>query len=359
MDSTIAMVMPSKIRLGVRGILRLNVGLRSGETLLVIADTPTAQEWRSQGPEKLRDMVQRNLLAGTIADIARTDFPESRVTFKTYPSVGRHSAEPGRDIGEQMKESDVVLAVTTYSVSYTDARVSATKAGARIASMPTVLEEMFHPRGPLDADYKKIASETLALAKALTEASRVRIQTRAGTDLKLNLGGRQVQADTGLLTEPGSWGNLPAGEAYTAPLEGTAEGILVVERGWFPGLKNKMKLIFGAGQLIEIFGGGQVGDELQELFKPLEDREPYVLRRNLAEFGIGTNPNARRRDNILEAEKIKGTVHIALGNNYHMGGRVKADLHQDFIIPFPTVEVDGDMLMAQGKLRTIHRVRLR
>jgi leucyl aminopeptidase (aminopeptidase T) len=353
------MVMSSKIRPGVKSILRLNVGLRSGETLLVITDTPTAQEWRSQDPEKLEDMVQRNLLARTIADIARTDFPESNVTFQTYSSVGRHSAEPGRDIGEQMKESDVVLAVTIYSVSYTDARVSATEAGARIASMPTVLAEMFHPRGSLDVDYRRIESETLALAKTLAEISRVRIQTRAGTDLKLNLGGRQVQADTGLLTEPGSWGNLPAGEAYTAPLEGTAEGILMVERGWFPGLKSKMKLIFEAGQLIEIFGGGEVGDRLQELLRPLEDREPYVLRRNLAEFGIGTNPNARRRDNILEAEKIRGTVHIAVGNNYHMGGRVKADLHQDFIIPFPTVEVDGNVLMAQARLRTIRKVRLR
>lgn len=175
----------------------------------------------------------------------------------------------------------------------------------------------------------------------------------------LSLEGRQGQVDTGLLTEPGSWGNLPAGEAYTAPLEGTTEGIAVVERGWFPGLKNNMKLMFERGQLVDILGGGEVGGGLQELLKPMADREPYILRRNLAEFGIGTNPNARRRDNILEAEKIRGTVHIAVGNNYHMGGRVKADLHQDFIIPFPTVEVDGKIMMAQGRLRTVQKSRLR
>lgn len=358
-DSTIAMVVSSKIRVGVKSVLRRNVGIRSGETLLVITDTPTTQEWRDQAPEKLKDMVQRNLLARTIADLARTDFPESIVAFQTYPSVGRNSAEPGRDVEERMKESDVVLAVTTYSVSHTDARESATKAGARIASMPSVLAGMFYPGGSLNADYEKIASETLTLAKALTEVSRVRIQTIAGTDLVLSLEGRQGQVDTGLLTEPGSWGNLPAGEAYTAPLEGTTEGIAVVERGWFPGLKNNMKLMFERGQLVDILGGGEVGGGLQELLKPMEDREPYILRRNLAEFGIGTNPNARRRNNILEAEKIRGTVHIAVGNNYHMGGRVKADLHQDFIIPFPTVEVDGKIMMAQGRLRTVQKSRLR
>lgn len=146
-DSTIAMVVSSKIRVGVKSVLRRNVGIRSGETLLVITDTPTTQEWRDQAPEKLKDMVQRNLLARTIADLARTDFPESIVAFQTYPSVGRNSAEPGRDVEERMKESDVVLAVTTYSVSHTDARESATKAGARIASMPSVLAGMFYPGG--------------------------------------------------------------------------------------------------------------------------------------------------------------------------------------------------------------------
>ncbi|MDP2168583.1 MAG: hypothetical protein Q8J64_09675, partial [Thermodesulfovibrionales bacterium] len=58
---------------------------------------------------------------------------------------------------------------------------------------------------------------------------------------------------------------------------------------------------------------------------------------NIAELGIGTNDRAKRPDNILESEKILGTVHIALGDNISFGGRVKAAFHQDFVFFRPTV----------------------
>mgnify|MGYP001067197699 CR=1 FL=1 len=128
--------------------------------LVVITDTPTIQEWQDLGPERLEDMTARNLLARTIADIAKKQFPKCNVTFQTYPSVRRRSAELGKEIEEIMKASDVVLALTTYSISHTDARENATKAGARIASMPRILEEMFYPTGSLTADYRRIPSET-------------------------------------------------------------------------------------------------------------------------------------------------------------------------------------------------------
>jgi aminopeptidase len=348
------MIRVSKIAGGVKRVLRQNMGLRAGEALLVITDTPTVQEWRSQGIEKLEDMTLRNILARNIADIARREFPKSEVAFQTYPSTGRNSGEPSREVEESMRLFNVVLAVTTYSISHTDARESATKSGVRIASMPGVLVEMFYPRGSMTAGHNKIASETLLLTRILTHASKIKIQTLTGTDLTMNLEGRQGLADTGLYTEPGSWGNLPAGEAYLAPVEGTAEGIVIVQRGWFPNLRHNMKLLFEKGQLVRISGGGSIGEDLLELLRLGDLRDPYTLRKNLAEFGIGTNPLARRRDNILEAEKIRGTVHIAIGDNSHMGGRVKADHHQDFIVPSPTVEVDGRVLMEKGKLDARH-----
>jgi leucyl aminopeptidase (aminopeptidase T) len=82
----------------------------------------------------------------------------------------------------------------------------------------------------------------------------------------------------------------------------------------------------------------------------LEDDDPlYQARRNLAELGIGTNPNARKPDNVLEAEKIKGTVHIAIGDNIHMGGRVEADLHDDFVQPRPDMYLDGRPVIVEGE----------
>ena len=100
--------------------------------------------------------------------------------------------------------------------------------------------------------------------------------------------------------------------------------------------------------MTNIEGGGSVGDMYRELLFS-GDGSPYLERRNLAELGIGTNPNARRPDNILESEKIKGTCHVAIGDNSHFGGRVSTDLHQDFVIPKVTLKVNDKTFIADGK----------
>ena len=72
--------------------------------------------------------------------------------------------------------------------------------------------------------------------------------------------------------------------------------------------------------------------------------------RNLAELGIGTNPAAKLSGNVLEDEKILGTVHLAFGDNASMGGSVRAPYHQDGILLRPNVWVDGELLMRDGTL---------
>jgi len=124
----------------------------------------------------------------------------------------------------------------------------------------------------------------------------------------------------------------------------------VVEPNWYPDLKEKMTMVFRKGYVAEIVGGGRIGDEFRGLLDFKKKEEPFLSRRNLAELGIGTNPNAKRTDNVLEAEKIKGTIHLGIGDNSHMGGRVSSDLHQDFVIPKPTLILDDETVMRDGKL---------
>jgi leucyl aminopeptidase (aminopeptidase T) len=149
--------------------------------------------------------------------------------------------------------------------------------------------------------------------------------------------------------EPGKWGNLPAGEAYVIPLEGTGEGTLVAPAGWFPDLTEDMVFTIEKGLVVELAGGGTVGDKFRQLLNLSSDDPVYLSRRNLAELGVGTNPNARRPDNVLEAEKIKGTVHVAIGDNIHMGGTVEADLHEDFTQPGVDLILDGQPLIKGGQ----------
>ena len=344
------MIDKEKIKQGAVNMFKVNMGLKAGEKVLVVTDAPTMDDWKKKTIEQLTDFVQRTLLAKAVSEIASKNFPESPVEFYVYPSVGRHGAELTAEVAEKLKTADVLIAMTSYSLTHTEAREGATKAGVRVASMPLFLADMFHPGGPMAADYMKVKEETETLAKLITEAEEAVVKTPAGTDITFSLKGRSGGVDAGIFAERGAWGNLPSGEAYTAPLEGTAEGKVVVEKGWYAGLTEDMTLVFRNGEVVEVIGGGKVGDEFRELLKLGVDEEPYKSRRNFAELGIGTNPNAKRPDNVLEAEKIRETVHIAVGDNSHMGGKVKADLHQDFVLPNPDLYFDGKLIIKGGKI---------
>ncbi|MBS7615620.1 aminopeptidase [Candidatus Bathyarchaeota archaeon] len=344
------MIEKKKLVDGVVNMFKVNMGLKKGEKIVVVTDVPTAEEWKTKDSEKLTEAITRSLLAKMVSEIAAEKFPDSKVDFFVYPSVGKHGTYPGKEVEEKMKSADVAIAITTYSLTHTDARVNACKVGTRVASMPMFLAEMFYPGGPMAADYREIDKETKKIADLMTKANEAKITSPGGTDITFSLKGRNGMVDAGIFTEKGAWGNLPSGEAYCAPVEGTANGKLVVEPNWYPDLKEKMTLVFKNGYVTEITGGGKVGDEFRSLLDFSKKTEPYISRRNLAELGVGTNPNAKRPDNVLESEKIKGTVHLAIGDNSHMGGKVSSDLHQDFIIPKPTMIFDGKKVMQDGKL---------
>jgi leucyl aminopeptidase (aminopeptidase T) len=338
-----------QIRQGVLDMLQVNMGLKGGEMLLVVTDLLTPLQWINLENEKLIAASERSLLAKIVAEIASESYPQCRVEFYPYPATGQHGAEPGEEIARRMAQADVVIAITTYSLSHTDTREKACQAGARVASMPMFEPQMFYPGGPMAADYQQVAEDSRAIAELLTVAQKAVIRSREGTDLSFSLAGRPGGVDGGIYTVKGAWGNLPAGEAYIAPVEGTAEGRVVVPKDGGVDITEEMTLIFQSGWVREIRGGGKGGDKLRQLMQFDSDAEEHRLRRNLAELGIGTNPNAKSPTNVLEAEKIKGTVHVAVGDSSHMGGQISCDLHEDFILPQPDLILDGKLVIEAGR----------
>jgi leucyl aminopeptidase (aminopeptidase T) len=334
---------------GVLSMLRVNMGLKQGERLLVVADPPTLAHWQEKEPSTLETQLERSMLAKMVADIAEGAFPDCAVEFYAYPSAGQHGTEPGETVAAKMLEADVLIAIVNYSLSHTNARAGATRAGTRIASMPGFEARMFHPGGPMSVNYEQVAEDTEKLAQLVTAAERATVRSPSGTDITFSVAGREGGMDTGLCSERAAWSNLPAGETYAAPVEGTAEGVIVVPAGWYPDLSEDMLLGFQRGLVVRLEGGGKVGDQFRELLQLGSDDDVYRLRRNLAELGIGTNPNAKQPDNVLEAEKIKGTVHLAIGDSSHMGGTVVADLHEDFVLPKPDLLLDDRLVIEGGE----------
>ncbi len=212
------------ITAGVRTMLEVNMGWRPGERLLVVTDVPRPEDWAGMPVPALTGMLERSVLARQVAEVARRLRPGEEVDFVVYPATGSSGAEPPADLAARLRQADVVIALTTYSLSHTDAREAATQAGVRLASMPGFMAEMFYPDGPMAVDYRQVAAEAEAIARRLTDAQEARVRSPAGTDIRFSLAGRAGMADTGLYLQKGEWGNLPAGEAYIAPVEGTAEG---------------------------------------------------------------------------------------------------------------------------------------
>ena len=339
------------IRAGVASMLCVNLGVKAGESVLVVTDVATPEQWIKWPVLQLQDLSRRATLARLVAEIAAQELPACTVGFLAYPATGRSGSEPGEEVAARMQEANVVVAVTTFSLSHTSAREAACRAGARVASMPGFIPEMFYSGGPLLVDYYQIAQDTARIAACLTRTRVATVRSPAGTNLEFRLDGREGRVDDGLYLYPGAWGNLPGGEAYIAPVEGTGEGVLVVEPGWHPGLVEPMRLVFSRGAVVAVEGGGEVGESLRALLG-VGSHQPTARERArslLAELGVGTNPNARRTDITLEAEKIKGTVHVAIGDNAHMGGINVADYHADFVIPRATLLLDGKIVMDKGE----------
>lgn len=338
------------IIVGVINLLRVNMELKPGENLLVMTDIPRPIDWESETPIKLEEMLERNMLARLIAEVAQKNFPESKVHFLPFLAVGGHGVELNRDVAARMLEANVILAITNYSLSHTNARSSATTAGVRVASMPGFEAYMLEPDGPVAADAQKIAADCKAFAVYLSRANDVRLVTEYGTDLTFSIQGRPGEVDDGLFASgPGKWGNLPTGEIYAVPVEGSGQGKLVVPAGWYEHLLEEMTFCVEKGEVTQILGGGPIGDWFRHMLNVESEEMLYKARRNLAELGIGANPNARRPENGLEAEKIKGTVHIAFGDNLYMGGQVEADFHEDFVQPKPNLYLDGNPVILNGE----------
>ena len=198
----------------------------------------------------------------------------------------------------------------------------------------------------LSADYEQIAAHTLSLAERLRGSSTVRLITSLGTDLRMSLAGREWKTDTGLLRGQGEFGNLPAGEIYIAPIEDSAEGVLVIDK-CFPGLllSEPVRLVFEKGRVTQIEGGAGAG-YLEKAIAQYGDST-----RVIAELGIGTNPQARLQGNIITDEKVLGTIHVAIGRNDFLGGKNIAPIHIDGVVSRPTVWIDDKMILDKGRHR--------
>jgi leucyl aminopeptidase (aminopeptidase T) len=305
---------------GAKTAIETCLGVKKGEIVLILTDT------------------EKESIGKALFDVALEAKAEA-ILVKMLPR-SRHGEEPPRAIANMMKNADVIIAPTTYSVTHTQARKNANKAGARIATMPGIISKMMSAGG-MTADFKDVEKGVKRLAKKLDGVKMINILTELGTDFTVKVEGRRWYKDTGICHKKGEFMNLPAGEVFIAPKERTAEGKLIIDGAFWEKLENPVEIDVKGGYAKRISGTKEIAKQVSKRGKE---------GRNIAEVGIGMNPKAKIIGNVLEDEKVLGTVHVALGDNSTFGGRVKAGIHIDGIIKKPTFIADEKVIMENGEL---------
>ena len=313
---------PEELKVGVN-VIKNNLKLKSKESILIVTDA---------GKEKIE---------AAIFFEAAKKFTKN-VKLISFSGMTENAQEPPKIISQAMKNTDVSLLVTTYSLSHTRARKKACQAGTRIISLPGITQEMI--LRTLSVNYSSLSKLCRKLEKIMNQGLQITVTAPGGTNFNLSIKNRQALSDTGDFSQPGSFGNLPAGETFIAPVENKTEGVVVFD-GAFADIEldKPITVKIKAGKAIEITGG-KAAKELKWLMRRVGEKAKIVC-----EFGIGTNKTTKLIPEVLEAEKVYGTCHLAFGNNATFGGNNSVHFHSDGIVKNPTVAVDGKIILKAGK----------
>lgn len=258
-------------------------------------------------------------------------------------------AEPPAPVAAALAAADVILAPTTGAIYHTKSVRNATQAGARFLAMTSYIPEVLQ-RGGIFADFEALEPRVHRLNELLSAASEAHVTAPGGTDLRLRLDGRTAVPITGMARIPGDRTGCPDMESFIAPLETSAEGVVVVDASASIAgvLSQPIRITVRGGRAVKIDGveAGPIRAALEATGHP----DAYTL----AELAFGLNPEGIIRGVIVEDEGVAGTGHVALGSNVFFGGTITVPIHLDFVYHKPTVTLDGQVIIRDGELSPAH-----
>ena len=198
----------------------------------------------------------------------------------------------------------------------------------------------------LDLDYVVLRERAARVAGVLRGAREVRIASPKGTDITMTVEGRPLDLDIGMVTAEAPLTNLPAGEVCLAPIESSANGVVVFDVAFMDGR-------WVEDLEVEFTGGVARGVRAARGLDLFNDTISGASGDGnvIGELGIGLNHEVTAPcGSMLLDEKILGTIHIAVGDNTMLGGVNDSSLHWDLLVMEPTVTVDGAPLLSSGRL---------
>jgi len=286
----------------------------------------------------ITDNIKKHLAEDLFTYATNNDY---NAKLLLIPELKQNGEEPSLQVATEMLKSDVIIMLTDKSLSHTTARRLATEKGARIISSPGITEEILNRC--VDIDYDKLITFHKYLRPIIADSKQIKVTTKLGTDITFSIQNTHGYAKYLLKHDKGAFGNLPRGEVDSGIIN--ANGTIVVDGSMasIGLLKEPIKLEV-INNIARIVSDNKDSLKLKIILDKVGNNA-YLI----AEFGIGTNPEAKLTGIILEDEKVKGTIHFALGNNLSYNGKNNVPIHLDGIIKEPTIIVDNKVVMQEGK----------
>ena len=306
--------------------------IRRGENVLIVCDPTTGD-------------IGQALHEATIEK-------SERVLLIVMPKAKHHGEEPPTPVANLMRQQQVILAPTKYSLTHTKAVRQALRDGARVATMPGITVDMF-THGGMAADFNNVKKRISNLGPHFRRRRIVNVKSKLGTEITFEVNWREWKLDdNGICNRPRMLTNLPAGKAFIMPREGTMNGTLIINGSWDSTLLDQnIELQIENGIVIDVKGGtiaANIRQEFGEVAKKLrsKDRENVWT---VAEFGFGMNDQARMGGNVLEDEKRLGTCYFSIGDNTALGGTSAVGIHIPGVLTGASVWLDDSQILQDGE----------
>ncbi len=310
--------------------------VKPGSKLLIVAD----------------DYARAVSLGYDFMDVANTMGADAVLAvFKSRTYIAE---EPPATVAAAMKAADAVLEVTeTSEIGHSTARKEATEAGLARCVLISPIDGEDRLQTPITLkDFEIIKERTDRIAEIETKGKKVRLTTAYGTDLTFSIEGRSAIPLTPLSAAPLAVAPF-YGESAIAPVEGTTEGVVVIDsfvQGWKCMLPKPIRFEVRNGKALVDSVFSEIPEQA-ERFKKLITMDE-TADTCAAELGIGTSHIVPGDSVGYVVDKGRlGHVHIACGRNYDLGGTSKSVIHQDGDMTRPTMTIDGLALMENGVLK--------
>ena len=250
-----------------------------------------------------------------------------------------------------LKENSSILAPTEFSAT-APLKLLAKAYGFRAATMPGFSPAMIPA---LRIDYAEVNRRVNILKRLLDEATGAllvfEVDRAKEFQLTMDLRFRQAHASGGIITEPGTAGNLPSGETYIVPYEGEVQDQRSLTSGSLP-------VQFGSDVVVYTIDGNRAraaSGEGRTAGLEAERLENEPAYGNLAELGLGVLDDfgIEPCGSVLLDEKLG--LHIAFGRSDHFGGQVGPE---QFSGPDEVVHIDRVYLPSLQPRIHVSRVEL-